>query len=194
MSKLQRVQGKRLRTLGHPDDVKLMREVASRLPKLRLSILGLRMLRKQSIYPGPTVQDLFTTWDQLCLCLDDEVIERERTWLSFRLCKAARFGQILDLKEAVADGADVNSSDPTQGGKGAMHWAAEGGYIKIIKFLADLGADVKGRDHDLQTPLHLAAGSGHVPAIQQLVQLVRLTPPSTTSSSSPHAPMSRELR
>ncbi|EKX43842.1 hypothetical protein GUITHDRAFT_41422, partial [Guillardia theta CCMP2712] len=84
---------------------------------------------------------------------------------------AARFGQILDLKEAVADGADVNSSDPTQGGKGAMHWAAEGGYTKIIKFLADLGADVKCRDNDLQTPLHLAAGSGHVPAIQQLVQL-----------------------
>ena len=48
--------------------------------------------------------------------------------------------------------------------------------VDAIRVLLELGADPTARDSEDSTPMHAAAGEGHVEAIQALAQLVRRGP------------------
>jgi ankyrin repeat protein len=57
----------------------------------------------------------------------------------------------------------------TKGGR-PIHWAAEGGDVRVIKELHSRGAVVSVKDGDGATPLHVAATYGHVAAIAELAK------------------------
>lgn len=66
------------------------------------------------------------------------------------------------LKYLVAIGANVNEPDG-KSGRTSLHYAVEMNEFHLVQcILCDLGADVDAVTFDLCTPLHLAAGRGHV--------------------------------
>jgi ankyrin repeat protein len=56
-------------------------------------------------------------------------------------------------------GADPNMTD--RDGVTPLHYAAQGGALKICELLLEKGADWSAENEDLETPLHLAADAGH---------------------------------
>ena len=46
-----------------------------------------------------------------------------------------------------------------QDGTGPLHWAAAAGQAAVMQVLVQAGCPLDGRDHALNTPLHLAAGA-----------------------------------
>ncbi|MEO8609272.1 MAG: ankyrin repeat domain-containing protein [Chloroflexota bacterium] len=79
--------------------------------------------------------------------------------------KAERPDKVQALLE---HGAQVNAADPK--GRTALHGAAVGGHVKVMRILLDHGADVRLRDHEGQTALALARTGGKTAAIELLKQ------------------------
>jgi ankyrin repeat protein len=52
----------------------------------------------------------------------------------------------------------------------ALHWAALGGRLEMVKFLLNEQADVNARDFDKRPPLMLAAKQGHLTVVKWLVE------------------------
>ena len=52
-----------------------------------------------------------------------------------------------------------------------LHVAATGGHIDIIKMLVNAQGNISARDHDGNTPLHLAAKYGRAKAVKYLMQV-----------------------
>ena len=97
---------------------------------------------------------------------------------------AALDGNIEAVKQAIADGANVNASIPSgllgQNFKGILlgevsvggtplHSAACGGHKEIAELLISKGADVNAKDKSEQTPLAYAALGGHKEIVKLLI-------------------------
>lgn len=63
---------------------------------------------------------------------------------------------------------DVNSVDSS--GRSAIHIAARGGFVEVIRFCSTKEGDPEIQDMDGCTPLHLAAKEGHLDAVECLVE------------------------
>ena len=77
------------------------------------------------------------------------------------LIDAAKNGDFEAIKQAIADGVDVN----VKGGWGELtplHGAAGGGHKEIVELLIVNGADVNAKDESGLTPLHSAVGSSRL--------------------------------
>ena len=79
---------------------------------------------------------------------------------------AAIDGNIEAVKQAIADGADVNAKP---GGITPLHWAAWRGRKEIAELLIAKGADLNTKNKDGGTPLHNAAWKGHVEIAKLLI-------------------------
>jgi len=69
------------------------------------------------------------------------------------LLKATQEGNIKAVKQAIADGADVNAK--TKRGWTPLHSAADRGRKEIVELLIAEGADVHAKDHKGRTPLDM---------------------------------------
>lgn len=67
-------------------------------------------------------------------------------------------------------GADVSGPNPMDMNMTALHYAARNGSAEAVDFLLMMGANNSSTTHDLWTPLHTAAYSGHVGACASLVR------------------------
>ena len=83
------------------------------------------------------------------------------------LVGAARDGDIKDIKQHIAEGADVN----------ALHfemppltWAVTMGQIEAAELLLQHGADINGRNRDRNTALHLAVFLGRAEIAKLLIK------------------------
>ena len=56
-------------------------------------------------------------------------------------------------------------------GKTALHFAAEGGHIKVMRVFVDRGCDVNAVKAHGHTPLHSAAAHGRTEAVRELIRL-----------------------
>ena len=84
------------------------------------------------------------------------------------LIDAAKNGDFEAIKQAIADGVDVN----VKGGWGELtplHEAAGGGHKEIVELLIVNGADVNAKDEGGLTPLHFAASGGHKEIVELLI-------------------------
>ena len=52
----------------------------------------------------------------------------------------------------------------------ALHKAAGGGHIEVVRFLVENGADVNARDKGDDTALHDAAFEGHIEVVRFLLE------------------------
>tara|TARA_B100000579_G_C22593386_1_gene739130 strand:- start:27 stop:815 length:789 start_codon:yes stop_codon:yes gene_type:complete len=84
-----------------------------------------------------------------------------------QLLEAAESGDISEVKNLLARGADVNATDKY--GITALHWAAERGYEEIVKALVKAGADVNAKESAGWTALHYAGLCGFADIVQALV-------------------------
>ncbi|XP_067037370.1 transient receptor potential cation channel subfamily A member 1-like isoform X2 [Acropora muricata] len=62
----------------------------------------------------------------------------------------------------------VNQRDST--GSTALHYAAQGGFLKSVLLLLKNGADPSLKNTKLETPLHLAASYGWLPIVKKLME------------------------
>ena len=78
---------------------------------------------------------------------------------SLNIHEAAFRGSIEALKQAIADGADVNAK--SDGGWTPLHQAASKGHKEVAELLIEKGADVNGKDDSGGTPLDVAIEFKH---------------------------------
>ena len=69
----------------------------------------------------------------------------------------ASLGELIEVKKSLAQGTDVNSVDNE--GYSALHAAAENGYLEVVKYLVEKGANVQYKAQ--YTALELAEMAGN---------------------------------
>ena len=85
------------------------------------------------------------------------------------LWEAVFIGDLKVVKQAIADGTDVNARNP-QFGEPILSTAALMGHAEIITFLLEKGADINARNRDGNTALHAAAFLGRADAVELLLE------------------------
>ena len=73
---------------------------------------------------------------------------------------AAQFGILVEVKQLIIGGHDVNQRDETYGFT-PLHQAVFFGHHEIVEFLIAEGADVNAKNNAGSTPLYLAKGKRH---------------------------------
>ena len=84
------------------------------------------------------------------------------------LYEAAEEGKIEEVKQLLADGADVNSKTDSYL-ETPLHFAAENGQKEVAELLIDKGADVNANAKWERTPLHSTAKTGQKSIIELLI-------------------------
>ena len=85
------------------------------------------------------------------------------------LSAAAFTGDLTAVKQALADGADPNTKDPTSGGT-LLSTAALMGHTKVVALLLEHGANINAKSRDGGTALHAAAFLGRVETVKLLLE------------------------
>ena len=85
------------------------------------------------------------------------------------LSEAAFTGNFAAMKQALADGADPNTKDPTSGST-LLATAALMGHAEIVALLLEHGADINARSQDGGTALHAAAFLGRAETVKLLLE------------------------
>ena len=83
--------------------------------------------------------------------------------------EAVFIGDLKVVKQAIADGIDVNARNP-QFGEPILSTVALMGHTEIITFLLEKGADINARNRDGNTALHAAAFLGRAEAVKLLLE------------------------
>ena len=78
----------------------------------------------------------------------------------------AALGRLNEVIEAVRTEPDVNAR--SQGGHTALHAAAENGYLEVVRFLVENGADCSLKVDSGETALDLALMAGHTEVAEYL--------------------------
>jgi len=81
---------------------------------------------------------------------------------------AAGKGDIVKVKESLAQGSEVNAKD--RDGYTPLSWAVGSGRIDVVKLLIEQGADVNAKERDGWTPLLSAAKKGHFQIAKLLIE------------------------
>lgn len=86
--------------------------------------------------------------------------------LAHALLGAAARGAVADVRDALAQGADVNSADAR--GRTALMLAAQRGDAPLVRLLLEAGADPLRVDRDGLRALDLAQQAGHAEGLPML--------------------------
>lgn len=88
-----------------------------------------------------------------------------------RLWDAAIAGDTLEIRQAVADGARIDSLDTRRNPRGrmALNWAAWHNRVPAIEVLIALGAPLEAENHTGFSALHHAAEAGSLEAARALL-------------------------
>jgi hypothetical protein len=89
-----------------------------------------------------------------------------------RLWDAAIAGDTLGIRQAVAEGAKIDSLDARRNPNGrlALNWAAWHDRVPAIRLLISLGAPLEAENRTGFTPLHHAAEAGSLEAARTLLE------------------------
>lgn len=87
---------------------------------------------------------------------------------AINLLNASKTGNLKYLKQALNDGADIDSVD--KGGNTALHLASKKGYINTVRLLIRAGADANLKRKDGKTALILAISGKHDDVAMLLIE------------------------
>merc|ERR1712137_220509 len=82
-------------------------------------------------------------------------------WGRISVWDAAADGNLDKIKQKLANGI-VAPDEQDANGKTPLMEAARWGYLEVVKYLKEQGADIKKTTTEGSTPLHIAAEGGHV--------------------------------
>ena len=82
---------------------------------------------------------------------------------------AAQDGLLVEVKQLVIGGHDVNQRDEKYGFT-PIHQAVFFDHQAVVEFLIAQGANVNAKNNAGSTPLHLARGKGHSDIVELLTQ------------------------
>lgn len=111
----------------------------------------------------------------------------------YLLSKAAQDGAVLNMKECLARGTDVNC----RGGAGAatpLICAAVGGHLDVTKMLVEAGADPELGNGHCDTPLLVAAYWNRMNLVRYFLEECKLDPRVLNNSPAPESPLDRAKR
>mmetsp|Transcript_48405 Transcript_48405/g.115189 ORF Transcript_48405/g.115189 Transcript_48405/m.115189 type:complete len:118 (+) Transcript_48405:39-392(+) len=75
------------------------------------------------------------------------------------MLKAARGGDVVEVKKLLKNGDNVNEEDDD--GVTPLHCAAHHGHLKVAQALLEARADITAKDEDGETPLDMATEKCH---------------------------------
>jgi len=84
------------------------------------------------------------------------------------LIECAKRGDTKRLKALLDIGKDCNKKDPY--GRTPLHWAAQDGFLGVVRLLIPAGASINAKDRLGFTPLVVAAGEGHDAVVRVLLR------------------------
>lgn len=90
----------------------------------------------------------------------DESIERNKVRSGRTLIYAAKLGNLEEVKEALAQGADIHADDDS-----ALIYSAKYGHLEVVKYLVGQGANIHADD---DFALCVSAQNGHLEVVQYL--------------------------
>jgi ankyrin repeat protein len=93
-----------------------------------------------------------------------------RTVIENPLIQAVYNGNIKQVRSLIANGTDVNQTDPGFSSRTALHTAVEENNLKIVRILLDAGADVNSLDEEGNTPLMLLDDETNVDIVSLLIK------------------------
>ncbi|CAG2216767.1 unnamed protein product [Mytilus edulis] len=96
----------------------------------------------------------------------------------YGLVRAAKEGNVEDVKGCLQFGADINYKD--NGGLTSLMYAADRGHLEVASLLILIGCDKEAKTYDGKTALHLAAKFGHLQVTRYLVEHACISPLATT--------------
>ena len=88
------------------------------------------------------------------------------------LYTASHTGSLIWLVRMMMDndwGASYDWDTQDGGGRTVLHWAAEFGYVELMRDLVDAAVSLNIKDNYDETPLHYAAESGHLKGVELLL-------------------------
>ena len=83
---------------------------------------------------------------------------------------AVAYGDLVDARELIENGAEVNQTKSDDDATTSLHAAAAKGNVEMVRLLLKHGADVEAKDGDAQTALHIAASKGHAAVVARLIK------------------------
>ncbi|MDX5507880.1 MAG: ankyrin repeat domain-containing protein [Wolbachia endosymbiont of Hylaeus sinuatus] len=126
---------------------------------------------------GKDLEDVYEEWldskldtEYAFAMLDSqEDIGVEETFLYAAVClgKLETVKYLVDEKKANVDAKSSSSCT-------ALHFAAERGYLDIVKYLVDKEANVDAQDNNGCTPLHIAAQNGHSDLVKYFINQTKV--------------------
>ncbi|WP_353289200.1 ankyrin repeat domain-containing protein [Wolbachia endosymbiont (group A) of Paraperithous gnathaulax] len=126
---------------------------------------------------GKDSEDVYEEWldskldtEYASAMLDSqEDIGVEETFLYAVVClgKLETVKYLVDEKKANVDAKSSSSCT-------ALHFAAERGYLDIVKYLVDKEANVDAQDNNGCTPLHIAAQNGHSDLVKYFINQTKV--------------------
>ncbi len=96
------------------------------------------------------------------------VNNKEQKRLNDSLLKAATLGRIKRVEQLLKLGADINTSNYTDGST-ALILAARYGYTEVCALLTEKGANMEAKERFGKTPLIFAAHNGHIETCALLI-------------------------
>ncbi|XP_059159950.1 death-associated protein kinase 1-like isoform X2 [Physella acuta] len=100
--------------------------------------------------------------------LDEE--DKAENFVMAALFCASEEGNVDGLKELSEMAANIDLNTANKHGETAVHMAASGGHVDVIKFLLAKGVDISILDKQGDSAVYWAARQGHTEIIQCLVQ------------------------
>ncbi|XP_063859971.1 transient receptor potential cation channel subfamily A member 1-like [Scylla paramamosain] len=82
---------------------------------------------------------------------------------------ALKARDVAEVRQLLRRGHPVNQSEPAMGNKTLLISAAEYGFVDGVVELLNAGANANTADAAGATPLHMAAGGGHLPTLRVLI-------------------------
>jgi ankyrin repeat protein len=99
--------------------------------------------------------------------LPEDHAAKDKSSLNEKLIKAAREGDIEEVKQLLDNGANVDARDFI--GRVPLMLASANGHVEMVRLLLEWKADVDAKDEDGDNALARAAWGGHAEIVQLLL-------------------------
>jgi len=148
------------------EEDQMIENYIKRLPNAQFMINGLDTEGNTALHLAIKQVDIFLKklLDELGIDIQN-LDNKSLQCLAVSAIRKSYLPTIIDLLKTFPAAVTVND----QNGRTPLHLVAENGYIELVQYLIDNGAEKNARDNDGSTPLHIATEKGHIELVKYLI-------------------------